>query len=171
MRKILGCVLLVLSPAAWAGPVSATWMELQVGAIVGNVEVPCPEGGCSEGGLLPAYTAHFTHRSGSGALRIRGVRVDESGTSPDPRELAFMVGGFFGDSGLLTVGGGRIFAADDERPAPVWGLAWELAFAPPEERPYGGCVLGNGQPGPGSGVLRHEPGDPLRGPGRKPLAV
>jgi hypothetical protein len=130
MRKILGCVLLVLSPAAWAGPVSATWMELQVGAIVGNVEVPCPEGGCSEGGLLPAYTAHFTHRSGSGALRIRGVRVDESGTSPDPRELAFMVGGFFGDSGLLTVGGGRIFAADDERPAPVWGLAWELAFAP-----------------------------------------
>jgi hypothetical protein len=145
MRKILGCVLLVLSPAAWAGPVSATWMEVQAGAILGDVEVPCPEGGCSEGGLLPAYMVHFTHRSGSGALRIRGVRVDESGTSPDPRELAFMVGGFISDSGLLTVGGGRIFAADDERPAPVWGLAWELAFAPLKSGRTGASfsILGN----------------------------
>jgi hypothetical protein len=145
MRKILGCVLLVLSPAVWAGPVSATWMEVQAGPILGDVEVPCPEGGCSESGLLPAYMVHFTHRSGSGALRIRGVRVDESGTSPDPRELAFMVGGFPNDSFLLTVGGGRIFAADDERPAPVWGLAWEMSYAPLESSRTGLAlsILGN----------------------------
>lgn len=131
MRKMLGAVLLALAPAVWAETESATWVEVQAGPIIGAVDVPpCPQGGCGDVGVLPAYMVSFTHRSGAGALRIRGVRVDESGTSPDPRELAFMVGGLLNDSVLLTVGGGRIFDADDERPAPVWGLAWELAFAP-----------------------------------------
>jgi hypothetical protein len=108
------------------------WLGLNAGLLIGSVDLRCgpgTSGDCDEAGMFGSYGLNFTV-AGDLALRVRGVRADES-TADKPEEIAVMVGPQFNEGVYFVFGAGRIRNPDDDYSGDASGLAWELLIAPP----------------------------------------